>query len=398
MRTIARTFGWMWASAAAVVLASNAFGCAAPVEGDEAELGTSEAAQVAQAPRWKILNTQYQIQETGYWCGPSATRVALSARVSPPSQATLARELGTTTNGTDYIGQVTTVLNNRLGANTYRTTDMPNDPPTQAQRDRLWRDIVVSIDNNYPVVTNIVAPASNHPPGYPNYTIYHYFTVIGYNPDTSEVFVADSANFSGKQQYWLSFNQLATLIPPKGYSSWVPKGTSCAGGEGLVVGEIEKKYLALGGCGSFLGAPTTAELGTPDKVGRFNHFRNGSVYWTSSLGAHEVHGAIRDAWTALGWERSPLGFPTTDENVTPSGVGRYSEFQGGAVYFSPSTGAHEVYGAIYGKWTELGREQSALGYPTTGEYGISGGRQNDFEHGSIRWSSSTYAVTVTLDD
>ena len=165
------------------------------------------------------LSVDYQVQVTGYWCGPAATRIALSARISPPSQADLAAQLGTTTNGTDYIGQVTGVLNNNLGTGWYETKNMPNDPPTQAQRDLLWNDVVLDINNNYPIVANIVAPPSNHPPGYPNETIYHYFTVIGYDDANSTVLIADPANFGGNQIYWLSFDQLATLIPPKGYSA-----------------------------------------------------------------------------------------------------------------------------------------------------------------------------------
>jgi|SRR5690349_22768530 len=166
----------------------------------------------------KTLNIQFQYQQTGYWCGPAATRIALSARISPPSQQQLANELPTTTNGTDWIGQVTRVLNNHLGTGWYETKEMPNDPPTQAQRDLLWRDIVLDINNNYPIVANIVAPANNHPPGYPNYTIWHYFTVIGYDSSDSTVLIADPAGF-GPATYWLTFNQLATLIPPKGYSA-----------------------------------------------------------------------------------------------------------------------------------------------------------------------------------
>ncbi len=166
------------------------------------------------------LSIDYQVQQTGYWCGPAATRIALSARISPPSQADLAAQLGTTENGTDYIGQVTGVLNNDLGTGWYETKDMPNDPPTQAQRDLLWNDIVLDINNNYPIVANIVAPPGNQPPGYPsNQTIYHYFTVIGYDDANSTVLIADPASFSGNQIYWLSFGQLATLIPPKGYSA-----------------------------------------------------------------------------------------------------------------------------------------------------------------------------------
>ncbi|WNI21073.1 C39 family peptidase [Streptomyces sp. ITFR-16] len=166
------------------------------------------------------LDIDYQVQETGYWCGPAATRIALSARIAPPSQADLARQLGTTEAGTDHIGQVTGVLNANLGGGWYETKEMPNDPPTQAQRDLLWYDVVFDIDRNYPLVTNIVAPPGNQPPGYPsNQTIYHYFTVIGYDDADRTVLIADPASFSGNQIYWLSFDQLATLIPPKGYSA-----------------------------------------------------------------------------------------------------------------------------------------------------------------------------------
>jgi hypothetical protein len=167
----------------------------------------------------RTLNISFQYQQTGYWCGPAATRIALSARISPPSQQQLANELPTTTNGTDWIGQVTRVLNNHLGTGWYETKEMPNDPPTQAQRDLLWRDVVLDINNNYPIVANIVAPANNHPPGYPNYTIYHYFTVIGYDDSDQTVLIADPAGFAPTATYWLTFNQLATLIPPTGYSA-----------------------------------------------------------------------------------------------------------------------------------------------------------------------------------
>ncbi|TCO21152.1 peptidase C39-like protein [Kribbella steppae] len=167
----------------------------------------------------RTLNIDFQYQQTGYWCGPAATRIALSARISPPSQQQLANELPTDENGTDWIGQVTRVLNNHLGTGWYETKEMPNDPPTQAQRDLLWRDVVLDIDNNYAIVANIVAPASNHPPGYPNYTIWHYFTVIGYDTSDMTVLIADPAGFAPTATYWLTFNQLATLIPPKGYSA-----------------------------------------------------------------------------------------------------------------------------------------------------------------------------------
>jgi len=187
---------------------------AAPAGSSRAPAEASNPVQVAGE---HVLQVDYQVQETGYWCGPAATRIALSARGVYRSQGQLAAELGTHTGGTDHIGQVTRVLGGYVGW--YETKEMPNDPPTQAQRDLLWRDIVLDINNGYPIVANIVAPANNHPPGYPNYTIYHYFTVIGYDDVNMTVLIADPASFSGNQIYWLTFNQLATLIPPKGYSA-----------------------------------------------------------------------------------------------------------------------------------------------------------------------------------
>jgi len=58
--------------------------------------------------------------------------------------------------------------------------------------------------------------------------------------------------------------------------------------------EIYKKYLALGGSNGFLGAPLGPETQAPDGFGRFRDFQGGSIYWTSQTGAHEIQGAIRD--------------------------------------------------------------------------------------------------------
>jgi hypothetical protein len=103
--------------------------------------------------------------------------------------------------------------------------------------------------------------------------------------------------------------------------------------------DIDVKYAELGGPSGFLGGPTTPETTAPDGVGRFNHFQGGSIYWTPATGAHEVHGAIRGLWSSLGWERSFLGYPTSNELSTEDATGRYSEFQHGSIYWSPATGA-----------------------------------------------------------
>ena len=146
-----------------------------------------------------------------------------------------------------------------------------------------------------------------------------------------------------------------------------------------VRGAIFARYNSLGGPQGFLGKPTTSETPTPDKPGRFNHFQGGSIYWSPTTGAWEVQGAIQAEWAFLGWENSFLGFPVTNENTTPNGLGKYNVFQGGSIYWSPQTGAHEIHGAIRDLWASMGWETSVLGFPSTDEYAIPGGQQQMFE-------------------
>lgn len=159
-----------------------------------------------------------------------------------------------------------------------------------------------------------------------------------------------------------------------------------------VHGGIGGKYVGLGSVTSFLGYPTTDETVAPDRVGRFNHFQGGSVYWSPASDAHTVYGAIRDKWAEHGWERGFLGYPVSDE----AGVtgGRASQFQGGNVYWSSATAAHEVHGAILGRYLQLGGTGSALGLPISDEYGIGTGRRSDFERGAIEWNATSGALAV----
>ena len=168
-----------------------------------------------------------------------------------------------------------------------------------------------------------------------------------------------------------------------------------------VHGAIRNKWAALGWerC-AFLGYPVTDESGCPDNVGRYNHFQFGSIYWTPTTGAWSVHGAIRNKWASLGWERCPfLRYPVTDESTCPDGIGRYNHFQNGSIYWTPTTGAWAVYGAIRNTWASLGWERSALGYPISDEHDLpGGGRVSNFQHGNICWTPSRGTWVTSLDD
>ena len=175
---------------------------------------------------------------------------------------------------------------------------------------------------------------------------------------------------------------------------------SQATGTHEVHGAIGARYRALRGAAGPLAYPTIDETAAPDGYGRYSHFTGtggGSIYWTPQTGAHEVYGAIRGRWVELRFEQGPLGYPITGELPTSDGRGRYNDFAGtggGSIYWTPQTGAHEVYGAIHDRWSELGRETSALGYPVSGEYEVEGGRRSDFENGYIRWDRATDRTAV----
>lgn len=119
----------------------------------------------------------------------------------------------------------------------------------------------------------------------------------------------------------------------RGSIYWSPRT-----GAFMIRGGIREKWASMGWEWSFLGYPTTDELPTPDGIGRFNHFEYGSIYWTHQTGAHEVHGGIRAKWASLSWERSFLGYPVTDELPTPDGIGRFNHFQNGSIYWTDKTG------------------------------------------------------------
>ncbi|MDP9883485.1 uncharacterized protein with LGFP repeats [Sinomonas atrocyanea] len=165
-----------------------------------------------------------------------------------------------------------------------------------------------------------------------------------------------------------------------------------------VRGAIRSNWAASGWERGPLGYPTTDELGTPDGVGRYNHFNGSSgssIYWSPTTGAHSIRGAIRAEWAASGWEKGPLGYPTTDEMGAPDGSGRYNHFSKSAsIYWSPWTGAHSVLGAIRATWASMGWERSWLGYPTSDEYSVPVGRAEDFENGTLTWSASTGRVNA----
>lgn len=165
-------------------------------------------------------------------------------------------------------------------------------------------------------------------------------------------------------------------------------------GASTIVGAIEQKWLAVGGAAGLLGPPLSNESPTFDGSGRAQAFQRGIVSWHPTTGAHEVHGAILARWLEVGRER--FGHPITDEAPCPDNIGRFNHFrvleQGqpeSSIYWSPATGAKDVFGAIRDKWASMGFERSVLGYPIAPAHAQTGGGATQrFQGGVITWTGA----------
>jgi hypothetical protein len=213
------------------------------------------------APPSKVLSIQWQGQQTGYWCGPGSTRMALSARISPPSQATLAAYLPTTMNGTDDISLVAHALNHYLDKSFYAASNI-SDPPSSAQQTALQKELVGTISNGYAMVGNVVS--GWRPPGYPSGTIYHYVAIVGYDQSGARARIADPAGNCAAggswcnvpQQYWVSTHDLAVWISPKGYTKTGLPPTGGTPPNGTLTGAI---YTGASTSNRVAGAVVTVE-------------------------------------------------------------------------------------------------------------------------------------------
>jgi hypothetical protein len=213
-------------------------------------------------------------------------------------------------------------------------------------------------------------------------------------------------SLSKGQQRYLGFPVKDSFQPaPRNEAAYFEKGAIVARANGKAYwmrGELYARYRDLGGVDGFLGLPVSDEERTA-KGGRRVRFDKGDLYWHNDIGARTIYGAIRNRWQALGGAGGFLGLPLTDElPVMKDGkeIGRFNRFQGGTIYWSPRTGAWDVYGDIRKTWEdEYGGATGRLGFPTSGETSTphSGGRFNNFEEGILVWHPrGTYRGTHAL--
>lgn len=126
---------------------------------------------------------------------------------------------------------------------------------------------------------------------------------------------------------------------------------------------------------SLLGKPTSGVASVPGVTGALveKFHNNGAIYWSSTTGAHVIYGAIGAKYNAVNGP-TLLGLPTTDETTAPDGVGRYNHFESldgktvGAIDWTPNNGAHDVHGQVAAQFKLVGWEK--IGEATTDEIDI----------------------------
>lgn len=207
-------------------------------------------------------------------------------------------------------------------------------------------------------------------------------TAIASGVNTANTYTTDLANPGihswgyWNVQYRKSWPQMAAAIGAN---------TSCTVG-----GVIDVEWQLMGAGKAKIGACTGNEVqaaGQPGGVVQ-QSFTNGHFYFSPATGARGVQGAIDGKYQALGGSASFLGLPLTNELTTPNGLGFYTRFQNGYIYYTGTGGiAYEVHGAILAEWGRQGYETSRFGFPVSDEYQFGPYRRSDFQGGSILYTN-----------
>src|SRR5512138_907081 len=141
--------------------------------------GTAHAADPAPAAAGgasTMVPHQTALQPNYYYCGPAATRIALSAHGQLPSFDQVAGELGTTPDGTKSANDVTRVLNAHLGGGRYKTVEISASKASPEQVAALQHDVVTATGRGDAVVANIAGTVTDTAGDTHSYPGGHYLT------------------------------------------------------------------------------------------------------------------------------------------------------------------------------------------------------------------------------
>jgi SpoIID/LytB domain protein len=157
----------------------------------------------------------------------------------------------------------------------------------------------------------------------------------------------------------------------------------------LVMGDVRALYDHLKCSPGLPTGPATSPAG-----GRRQNFENGAIYIDHTHGNSVfLHsGEILDKFYALGGLGGFLGWPAS--GVVNEPWGSRANFQGGAIYNSTATDAHESHGIVRTAYVNHGGAAGSLGLPTNDVQADGTARSQNYQHGSITCHTDTGTCTV----
>ena len=160
---------------------------------------------------------------------------------------------------------------------------------------------------------------------------------------------------------------------------------------------VLERYAAFGGP-SRLGYPKGARTTGLTDGGWIQLFQNGAMVDSASTSTHSVHGYRWGMWRDSGRENGPLKYPVAEMEDLPDGW--IQRFQTGCTVVSTTTRRCLVHNYAWLAWVAVGREKGPLGYPTSDRAGLTRGTTQPFQHGGL-WglaSRPMFAVWGTVLD
>jgi hypothetical protein len=165
-----------------------------------------------------------------------------------------------------------------------------------------------------------------------------------------------------------------------------------------------------GGASGFLSQPSADDVTEPG--GGYMQVFSGStcgsnsgsaLMWSPSTGTHAMIGCIYNAFmNDYGGPGGTYGYPTTDQEPTPNGLGVVNYMSGSAcsstesgsgLYYSAATGTWPVKGCIFQEYKSI-QDTSGIGLPTSGENVVPGGHEQNFSNGSITDANGSITYTI----
>lgn len=172
---------------------------------------------------------------------------------------------------------------------------------------------------------------------------------------------------------------MASASPESDADAAISAAWDASGGDGGPLGPREAGVYAVG-------------------AGFGQNLANGKIFFTPDTGAHYVQGAILEKYESLGGPAdSDLGFPTIDEGAGRAPDSRNSTFSASdkpVIFWTPTTGARVVRGAINAAWDKLGGSVGVLGVPTQDEAYRGDVLSQAFTGGELSWDRKTSTFTT----